>query len=249
MVISYCFSLTTNVNRVVRDAIDSEMQLNAVERVLEYTDLPSEVSQKGAVVLDAKPPGSDDGSTRRLGAGTADTELQRTSDALGSKTSEPLAAGTQHKSQTSEVSLSSVCLNANKPPSKIVPSTSIIAEVDEHTAKDETSVQPMSTQTSPSGRKIFPESSVSAPRSVTVTPLIERGDQSARVLRRHSLAGRTLTSWPWSGDVEFKSVVLRYRPDAPFVLQDVSFHIPAGSKVGIVGRTGENDAASTEFSA
>ena len=31
---------------------------------------------------------------------------------------------------------------------------------------------------------------------------------------------------------------LRYRPELPLVLKNISFHIKAGEKVGIVGRTG-----------
>lgn len=35
-----------------------------------------------------------------------------------------------------------------------------------------------------------------------------------------------------------KNLVVRYRPDLPAVLSDVSFAVPAHSKVGICGRTG-----------
>ncbi|KAK2957292.1 Multidrug resistance-associated protein [Blattamonas nauphoetae] len=44
--------------------------------------------------------------------------------------------------------------------------------------------------------------------------------------------------WPSAGRVEFEDVGVRYRPDLPLSLDKVSFTIPAGSKVGIVGRTG-----------
>jgi ATP-binding cassette subfamily C (CFTR/MRP) protein 1 len=40
------------------------------------------------------------------------------------------------------------------------------------------------------------------------------------------------------GALEFRNVVLRYRPELPLVLKGVSFRVPAGSKVGVVGRTG-----------
>lgn len=44
--------------------------------------------------------------------------------------------------------------------------------------------------------------------------------------------------WPSRGRISFEHVSLRYRPGLPLVLQDVSFTAPAGSRVGIVGRTG-----------
>lgn len=40
------------------------------------------------------------------------------------------------------------------------------------------------------------------------------------------------------GAIEFDSVSLRYRPELPFALRDVSFTIFPGQKVGVVGRTG-----------
>lgn len=45
-------------------------------------------------------------------------------------------------------------------------------------------------------------------------------------------------AWPSEGSLEFKNVTLRYRPDLPPVLRDISFSIQAGHKVGVVGRTG-----------
>ncbi|HET7875521.1 MAG TPA: type I secretion system permease/ATPase [Methylomirabilota bacterium] len=49
----------------------------------------------------------------------------------------------------------------------------------------------------------------------------------------------TQTSLPTlSGQVVFDTVTFRYRPDRPEVLHDVSFSVPAGTVVGIVGRSG-----------
>ncbi|TFK36264.1 cadmium ion transporter [Crucibulum laeve] len=45
-------------------------------------------------------------------------------------------------------------------------------------------------------------------------------------------------SWPEKGDIEFTDVELSYREGQPLVLKGVSFHVRAGEKVGIVGRTG-----------
>ncbi|KAJ7179600.1 P-loop containing nucleoside triphosphate hydrolase protein [Mycena filopes] len=44
--------------------------------------------------------------------------------------------------------------------------------------------------------------------------------------------------WPSRGDVRFTDVVARYTLDAAPVLRGISFYAPAGSKLGIVGRTG-----------
>ncbi|KAK7042141.1 P-loop containing nucleoside triphosphate hydrolase protein [Favolaschia claudopus] len=44
--------------------------------------------------------------------------------------------------------------------------------------------------------------------------------------------------WPAQGGIVFDSVVARYRPDLPPALDELSFQIRAGERVGIVGRTG-----------
>ncbi|KAL8456965.1 hypothetical protein ACS0TY_034986 [Phlomoides rotata] len=45
-------------------------------------------------------------------------------------------------------------------------------------------------------------------------------------------------NWPSKGEVQFQNVTLRYKPSLPPALLDISFNIAAGSRVGIVGRTG-----------
>jgi ABC-type multidrug transport system fused ATPase/permease subunit len=47
------------------------------------------------------------------------------------------------------------------------------------------------------------------------------------------------SGWPWRGHVEFKNVSMRYNPSLPLVLKKVSVDIPAGSTLGVVGRTGK----------
>lgn len=47
-----------------------------------------------------------------------------------------------------------------------------------------------------------------------------------------------LSAKPETGDLVFKHVKLRYADHLPYVLKDVSFHIPSGNKAGIIGRTG-----------
>jgi ATP-binding cassette subfamily C (CFTR/MRP) protein 4 len=46
------------------------------------------------------------------------------------------------------------------------------------------------------------------------------------------------TQIPVSGRIEFRNVVVRYKPDAPSVLKNLSFKIESGQKIGVVGRTG-----------
>ena len=46
------------------------------------------------------------------------------------------------------------------------------------------------------------------------------------------------TIWPTDGAIELKNVVVRYRPNLPLVIQNVSVSIPGGKSVGVCGRTG-----------
>ncbi len=40
------------------------------------------------------------------------------------------------------------------------------------------------------------------------------------------------------GELEFKNINLRYRPNTELALKNVSFNVQPGHKVGVVGRTG-----------
>ncbi|KYB27064.1 ATP-binding cassette sub-family C member 4 [Tribolium castaneum] len=44
--------------------------------------------------------------------------------------------------------------------------------------------------------------------------------------------------WPASGTLTFDSVTLKYKPEDPPVLSNVSFRVNSGEKIGIIGRTG-----------
>ncbi|XP_063913516.1 probable multidrug resistance-associated protein lethal(2)03659 [Zophobas morio] len=45
-------------------------------------------------------------------------------------------------------------------------------------------------------------------------------------------------SWPTAGVIDFQSVSMRYAPEEPTVLKNLTFTIKSAEKVGIVGRTG-----------
>ncbi|KAI9353043.1 P-loop containing nucleoside triphosphate hydrolase protein [Zopfochytrium polystomum] len=44
--------------------------------------------------------------------------------------------------------------------------------------------------------------------------------------------------WPSEGAIRFDHLTLRYRPELPPVLQDLSFSVSGGERIGVVGRTG-----------
>ncbi|KAF9428730.1 hypothetical protein BGZ94_001265, partial [Podila epigama] len=44
--------------------------------------------------------------------------------------------------------------------------------------------------------------------------------------------------WPYAGEIVVKNLVMKYAPETPAVIKNVSFTIKAGEKVGVVGRTG-----------
>lgn len=53
-----------------------------------------------------------------------------------------------------------------------------------------------------------------------------------------SPSAATATAWIPRGEIEFRSVCMRYRPDLDLVLRQVSFKIKPGTTLGICGRTG-----------
>ncbi|RYE84885.1 MAG: ATP-binding cassette domain-containing protein, partial [Methanosarcinales archaeon] len=56
-------------------------------------------------------------------------------------------------------------------------------------------------------------------------------------------ACRPPREWPSAGAIEFRNLMLRYRPDLPPVLQGVNISIAPGEKVGICGRTGSGKSS------
>ncbi|KAJ7825733.1 P-loop containing nucleoside triphosphate hydrolase protein [Mycena olivaceomarginata] len=57
--------------------------------------------------------------------------------------------------------------------------------------------------------------------------------------------GKPPAYWPASGDLRVEGLSARYSEDGPMVLQDISFHIKSGERVGVVGRTGSGKSSLT----
>uniref|UniRef100_A0ACD5ZL39 Uncharacterized protein n=1 Tax=Avena sativa TaxID=4498 RepID=A0ACD5ZL39_AVESA len=54
----------------------------------------------------------------------------------------------------------------------------------------------------------------------------------------HVQKNQPAPDWPTDGSVELRDLKIRYRKDAPLVLQGITCKFEAGDKIGIVGRTG-----------
>jgi ABC-type multidrug transport system fused ATPase/permease subunit len=66
----------------------------------------------------------------------------------------------------------------------------------------------------------------------------ERAEEVIAIPAEASGGSAAPVSWPSAGAVTFERVVLRYGPELPPALNDVSIHVAPGERVGIVGRTG-----------
>ncbi|KAJ3211412.1 hypothetical protein HK099_008008 [Clydaea vesicula] len=53
------------------------------------------------------------------------------------------------------------------------------------------------------------------------------------------------SSWPKSGEIVFDDYSVKYRDDSELVLQNLSFRISPGEKIGIIGRTGAGKSSIT----
>ncbi|KAB2572662.1 ABC transporter C family member 3 [Lasiodiplodia theobromae] len=61
----------------------------------------------------------------------------------------------------------------------------------------------------------------------------------------HSNAPPQLNNWPSAGAITLTAVSMRYRPDLPLVLRDLTLSIRGGEKLAIVGRTGAGKSSIT----
>ncbi|KAJ3294318.1 Multidrug resistance-associated protein 1 [Rhizoclosmatium sp. JEL0117] len=69
---------------------------------------------------------------------------------------------------------------------------------------------------------------------------VERLDHYSRNIKSEGTVDLPLPreSWPVTGSISFCNAEMRYRPDLPPVLSNLTLEIKGGEKIGIVGRTG-----------
>lgn len=98
--------------------------------------------------------------------------------------------------------------------------------------------------TTAEGPTIPPSASVSAVAAMTMgsAAMATAGDVAAAgdVAVTVSLGGAVFipATWPTAGRLTLRNVHLRYRADLPWVLRGLDLDVPAGARVGVVGRTG-----------
>jgi ABC-type multidrug transport system fused ATPase/permease subunit len=49
--------------------------------------------------------------------------------------------------------------------------------------------------------------------------------------------------WPWRGNIQFSNTSMRYNSASPLVLNGVTLTVPAGTTLGVVGRTGSGKSS------
>lgn len=59
--------------------------------------------------------------------------------------------------------------------------------------------------------------------------------EAADIIEGH----RPPENWPSAGEIDIRSLSIRYSPELPDVLKNINIHILPNEKVGIVGRTGK----------
>ena len=75
---------------------------------------------------------------------------------------------------------------------------------------------------------------------VCVERILEFGDlESESALHCNPLDNELIAhGWPMAGKIQYDGVSVRYRNSLPLALRKINFEIPAGARVGVVGRTG-----------
>lgn len=82
--------------------------------------------------------------------------------------------------------------------------------------------------------RLYSESEISMNSMERVNEYLELEQEAPAIIS----SSRPPLGWPDKGEVEFCDLSLRYSPELPLVIKNVTFKVGSGLKVGIVGRTG-----------
>lgn len=74
-------------------------------------------------------------------------------------------------------------------------------------------------------------------------PLLQNGSLPNSAFSFNESLSLRESGWPWQGLVQFKNVSMRYSPSGPLVLNRVTLTVPAGTTLGVVGRTGSGKSS------
>jgi len=118
------------------------------------------------------------------------------------------------------------CAKANVD-SHVVSLPDVSEEVD--TAADPTSLD-MITSLPPVEAVFTPPPTLTDEDTIQAIAALAQSSASPAAARVHG--------WPWRGELVFRNVCMSYREDSPVILNNLSLDVPAGKKIGIVGRTG-----------
>jgi ATP-binding cassette subfamily C (CFTR/MRP) protein 1 len=66
----------------------------------------------------------------------------------------------------------------------------------------------------------------------------ERIERYSTIPSERRIGAKPPAGWPTDGAIEFCNLSARYRPYLPLALKEITCSIPAGSRVGVIGRTG-----------
>ena len=85
----------------------------------------------------------------------------------------------------------------------------------------------------------FQSCMVNAERAYAMTTLDHEAALESDYEREKGITTEeNLHEWPQRADLRVENAYLKYQPDLPYVLKNISFHVKEGEKMGIVGRTG-----------
>ena len=78
-----------------------------------------------------------------------------------------------------------------------------------------------------------------------LTPLLHPDTGTHKALTPIDSNALVQSGWPWRGSIKFSNVSMRYNKASKLVLNDVDLSVPAGTTLGVVGRTGSGKVNAT----